>query len=139
MIRVINRWLEWKGLKDAVRITRELPDRVFGWPVGYELFAYALENMRIMEPSEISEAFHGSVVSFREDSSPSVQLLFHAHPASPFVEIDVDAWPPSWNRPHWVMLHGISVLVSEVRGRKWPGPETLLKMLEARIRRESKK
>lgn len=138
MRRAVEMWLRWKELDRDVVITAVEKDRVYGWPLGPKLFEYCIRYMEVMDMPHGADLFHGGTVSFREDAVPSMQIVFHrGNHSPPFVEMDLDMYPPSWKKPWRMAAHCWHVLLSAVIGRKPYGEDRLIKALEKRIRRET--
>lgn len=135
MRKNIERVLFYLGLSDTVIITREEGSTVYGWTTDGRLLQYVVTNNWITDLKEGVEHFHGSSISFREPASPSLQVVFHLthnvlHPY--FVELDLDFYPPSWRRPHWLLLHGLEVVRNALTGKP-TDPAEMARALDKRF------
>ena len=135
----IERLLRHLGLEDAVVITRELEDRVFGWPVGDKLLTRMLAENWPRDPKRVSERFHGSSVAFREpgDPVPALQVVLHFHPertwpARYFVELDLDEGSPYGLRG--ALRHAWQVIRNALTGGK-TDQDRIARLLDRRLQR----
>ncbi len=137
MRKNIERVLRHLGLADAVYITSEAQDRVYGWAADGRLIKHVVLHEWITDVKESTEYFHGSAITFREPASPSLQVVIHLvqggrGPYPYFVELDLDFYAPSWRRPWTLLLHGWEVLRNAIT-RKKTDPVKMARALDKRF------
>lgn len=124
----VRRMLRHYALAEAVWLTAELEDRVFGWPNGHDLLAFVIAERWNPDGRHAAALHHGTQFSYREPGGvrPALQCCFHAVASAGatearqgryFVELDFDYASPAGGWWSFV-IHAGEVLTNVLTGAK---------------------